>query len=225
MMGRHRYATRLYYQLSLDDLVPKKHLLRRIAEAIDFSFVYQMARPYYSCTGQPSIDPVVPFKSLPIGYIYCIRSERWLLGEVQVNMAHRWFLGYDLDEPVPDHSVLSKARVRFGMQVFEAFFTKTVDLCKDAGLANGETTFVDSTFIRANAAMKSLESAADHEPPLPPRQYVKRLFEENAGNEPPELDQPTSSACRRAPSRSVAPRARGCRPTSANAAVPTRTPA
>jgi hypothetical protein len=86
------------------------------------------------------------------------------------------------------------------MQVFEAFFTRTVDLCKDAGLVNGEATFVDSTFMRANAAMKSLQPAADYEPPLPPRQYVERLFAENASDEPPELDQlglPESSRPRR----------------------------
>ena len=70
MMGRHRFAVKIYYQLSLDDLIPKKHLLRRIAEAIDFSFVYKLARPYYSYTGQPSIDPVVLFKALLIGYLY-----------------------------------------------------------------------------------------------------------------------------------------------------------
>jgi hypothetical protein len=86
------------------------------------------------------------------------------------------------------------------MQVFEAFFTKTVDLCKDAGLVDGEATFVDSTFMRANAAMSSLESATEHEPPLPPHQYVERLFEANASDESQELDKldlPESSKPRR----------------------------
>jgi len=167
-MGRHRVAVKIYYQLSLDDLVPKNHLLHRIGDAIDFSFIYELPRPYYSYTGQPSVDPIVLFKTLLIRYLCGVTSDRRLLEEVQVNLAHRWFLGYDLDEPVPDHSVLSKARVRFGMQVFEAFFTKTMDLCKDADLVNGEATFVDSTFMRANAARSSLEPATDHEPPLPP---------------------------------------------------------
>jgi transposase len=112
MMGYRRFAPKLYYQLSLDRLVPQDHLLRHIAEVIDFSFVYPLARPCYSHTGQPSVDPVVLFKALLIGYLYGITSERRLMEEIQVNLAYRWFLGYDLDEAIPDHSVLSKARVR-----------------------------------------------------------------------------------------------------------------
>lgn len=77
--------------------------------------------------------------------------------QIQVNLAYRWFLGYDLDEDIPDHSVLSKARVRFGMEVLEAFFSRTVDLCQQAGLVRGKAAFVDSTLMRANAALASLE--------------------------------------------------------------------
>jgi transposase len=72
MTGRRQFAPKLYYQLSLDQLVPRSHLLRQIAEAIDFSFIYSLARPYYSHTGQPSVDPVVLFKTLLIGYLYGI---------------------------------------------------------------------------------------------------------------------------------------------------------
>ena len=129
MMGHRRFAPKLYYQLSLDRLVPQNHLLRLIAEVIDFSFVYPLARPYYSHTGQPSVDPVVLFKTLLIGYLYGITSERRLMEEIQVNLAYRWFLGYDLDEAIPDHSVLSKVRGRFGMEVFETFFNRSVGLC------------------------------------------------------------------------------------------------
>jgi len=107
MMGKHQFAPKLYYELSLDRLVPQDHLLRQIAEAIDFSFIYPLARPYYSYTGQPSVDPIVLFKTLLVGYLYGITSERRLMREIQVNTAYRWFLGYDLDETIPDHSVLS----------------------------------------------------------------------------------------------------------------------
>ena len=79
MMGKHRFAPKLYYQLSLDNLVPPDHLLRQISEAVDFSFVYSLARPYYSHTGQPSVDPVVIFKTLLIGYLYGTTSERRLM--------------------------------------------------------------------------------------------------------------------------------------------------
>ncbi|MDP2856640.1 MAG: IS1182 family transposase [Bacillota bacterium] len=190
MMGYRRFAPKLYYQLSLDRLVPQNHLLRRIAEVIDFSFVYPLARPYYSHTGQPSVDPVVLFKALLIGYLYGITSERRLMEEIQVNLAYRWFLGYDLDEAIPDHSVLSKARVRFGMEVFEAFFNRSVELCQAAGLVRGEAAFLDSILMQANAALASLESTDGHQPPMPARRYVEQLFAENPVR--PEEPSPTT---------------------------------
>ncbi len=133
-MGRRRSAQKLCYQLSLDRLVPQDHLLRRIAENVDFSFVRPLCRPFYSHTGQPSLDPVVLFKMLLVGYLYGITSERRLAQEVELHLAYRWFLGYDLDEPTPDHSVLSKARARFGPKVFEEFFRQSIELCRQAGL-------------------------------------------------------------------------------------------
>jgi hypothetical protein len=78
MMGQREFQSKLYYQLSLDRLVPGDHLLRHIAEGVDFSFVRPLCRPYYSHTGQPSVDPVVIFKMLLIGYLYGITSERRL---------------------------------------------------------------------------------------------------------------------------------------------------
>ena len=74
MMGKRVFAPKLYYQLSLDQLVPQNHLLRQIAAAVDFSFVYPLARSRYSHTGQPSVDPVVIFKTMLIGYLYGITS-------------------------------------------------------------------------------------------------------------------------------------------------------
>ena len=89
MMGQRQFAPKLYYQLSLDNLVPEGHLLRRIAAALDFSFVRPLCRPFYSHTGQPSVDPVVLFKTLLIGYLYGITSGRRLMNEIQVNLAYR----------------------------------------------------------------------------------------------------------------------------------------
>jgi transposase len=180
MMGKHRFAPKLYYQLSLDGLVPEDHLLRQISEAIDFSFIYPLARPYYSYTGQPSVDPIVLFKTLLVGYLYGITSERRLMREIQVNIAYRWFLGYDLDETIPDHSVLSKARVRFGMEVFEHFFKHSIELCQKAGLLSEGPVYVDTTLIQAAASMDSLRERSEGvRPPLPIREYVKRLYTEN----------------------------------------------
>ena len=133
-MGERQFETKLYYQLSLDRLVLEDHLLRRIAAAVDFSFVRPLCRPFYSHTGQPSVDPVVIFKMLLVGYLYGITSERRLAQEVSLHLAYRWFCGYDFDVPTPDHSVLSKARARLGSEVFEEFFRQSIELCRQAGL-------------------------------------------------------------------------------------------
>jgi len=215
MMGKHRFAPKLYYEFSLDRLVPQDHLLRQIAEAIDFAFVYPLARPYYSHTGQPSVDPIVLFKSLLVGFLYGITSERRLMREIQVNMAYRWFLGYDLDEIIPDHSVLSKARARFGMEVFEHFFKHSIELCQEAGLLSDGPVYVDTTLVQAAASMDSLrEKDESIKPPLPIREYVQRLYTENV---PPQEEPvpcplpPTTNQCPDSETR-VPPRYRKIRP-------------
>ena len=180
MMGQRQFAPKLYYQLSLDNLVPEGHLLRRIAAALDFSFVRPLCRPFYSHTGQPSVDPVVLFKTLLIGYLYGITSERRLMNEIQVNLAYRWFLGYDLDEGTPDHSVLSKARARFGMEVFERFFQRSIEMCREAGLLAEGPVYVDSTLIQAAASLDSMARKGElAQPPLSVSEYVHRLYQEN----------------------------------------------
>jgi transposase len=215
MMGNHQFTLKLYYQLSLDQLVPQDHSLRQIAKTIDFSFIYLLARPYYSHTGQPSVDPIILFKTLLIGYLYGITSERRLMREIQVNMAYRWFLGYDLDEVIPDHSVLSKARARFGMEVFEKFFQRSIEICEKAGLLSEGPVYVDTTLVQAAASMDSLKERDETpKPPLSVHEYVNRLYAENAtpnqenqGSPPPSSSpQPSISDTR------IPPRYRKARP-------------
>jgi hypothetical protein len=95
---------------------PPQHLVRRLAAAVDFSFVRGLTRRLYGHTGHPSADPEVLFKLWLLGYLFNITSERRLCEEAGLNLAWRWFLGYELDEALPDHSVLSKARRRFGTE-------------------------------------------------------------------------------------------------------------
>jgi transposase len=195
MMGRRDVEAKLYYQLSLDRLVPQDHLLRRIAAAVDFSFVRPLCRPFYSHTGQPSVDPVVIFKMLLVGYLYGITSERRLAEEVRLHLGYRWFLGYDFDAPTPDHSVLSKARARFGSSVFEEFFRQSIELCRQAGLLDEGPVYVDSTLIRAGASIDSLTRRAEvARPPLSVTEYLRRLDEEDADAEapPPDVEPPPS---------------------------------
>jgi len=193
MMGKRDFETKLYYNISLDRLIPQDHLLRQIAGAVDFSFVRPLCRPYYSHTGQPSVDPVVIFKMMLLGYLYGIPSERRLAEEVSLHLGYRWFLGYDFDQPTPDHSVLSKARARFGPEVFEAFFRRSIDLCGEAGLLEEGPVFVDSTLIRAGASVDSLAKRDELvRPPLSIEEYVRRLYEENEDGSPPEGEPPPS---------------------------------
>ena len=180
MNQQPRFEEKWYYGLSLDRLVPDDYLLRQIANAVDFAFVRPLCRPFYSHTGRPSVDPVVLFKMLLIGYLYGITSERRLARELSLNLGYRWFLGYDFDQPTPDHSVLSKARARFGPEVFEGFFRRSIDLCREAGLLEEGPVYVDSTLIQASAAVDLMVGRDERlQPPLSIEAYVQRLYREN----------------------------------------------
>jgi hypothetical protein len=91
----------LFYSFSLDDHVPKDHLLRGIDCFLDLSELRGQLAPFYSHTGRPSVDPVLMMRMLVIGYSFGIRSERRLCEEVHLNLAYRWFCRLGLDEPVP----------------------------------------------------------------------------------------------------------------------------
>ena len=99
------------------------------------------------------------FKMALLGYLYGLASERRLAQEVELNLAYRWFLGYDLDEATPNHSVLSKARRRFGKKVYEEFFRQVVLQCETAGLIEGTTVYLDSTLVRRRPTSIALARA------------------------------------------------------------------
>lgn len=210
MKQQPRFAAKFYYHLSLDHLVPEDHLLRQIDRAVDFAFIRPLCRPFYSHTGRPSVDPVVLFKMLLVGYLYGITSERRLARELNLNLAYRWFLGYDFDQSTPDHSVLSKARARFRPEVFEDFFHRSIDLCREAGLLEEGPVYVDSTLIQASAAVDSLVPREDHvQPPLSIEDYVQRLYAENDSpledEGPPPPEPPSLRRRRGRPSESPRP--------------------
>jgi transposase len=179
MMGRKAQAGKLFYQVSLEELVPDGHLLRRVAAAIDFAVARRLTARFYSHTGQPSVDPVVLFKMALLGYLYGLPSERRLVDEIRVNLAYRWFIGYDLDEAIPDHSVLSKARRRFGPTIYEAFFTDVVRQCERAGLIRGDRLFLDSTLVAAHADLGRVGSRELIQQLSTVGEHVADLWEEN----------------------------------------------
>jgi len=108
MLGHKTRDFKCHDTISLDELIPENNFYRRVEQCIDLSFVRDLVYDLYSDMGCPSIDPVVFFKLQLIAFFEGIRSERQLMEMVNLNLAHRWFIGYDLDEPVPDHGSLSK---------------------------------------------------------------------------------------------------------------------
>lgn len=183
-MGRRSPQPKLFYCISLEERVPEDHLLRKISEIIDFSFIYDYVRSYYSHTGSPSVDPVVIFKMALLGYLYGITSERKLAEECRLNLAFMWFLGYDFDEMPPDHSILSKARARFGREAYEQFFRHIVQVCQERGLIQGEKVFIDASVIQANASLDSLvkgEIYQEEEQRI--KEYLDEVWRENKPGE------------------------------------------
>jgi transposase len=156
MMGtKTRSFAPLPHDLSLEDLVPKDHFYRRLEATLDLSFVRELVEPLYANGGRPSVDPVVFFKLQLVMFFEDLRSERQLMGVVADRLSLRWYLGYDLQEPLPDHSSLTRIRERFGLEVFRRFFERIVEECVEAGLVWGEELFFDATKVEANASMES----------------------------------------------------------------------
>jgi transposase len=108
--------------ISVESAVPKDHFYRHLHRVLDLSFVRDLAAGCYASGGRPSIDPIVFFKLHRLMFFEGIRSERKLLEQACYNLAMRWYAGYNMDEPLPDHSLLSKIRARLGLPVFRRFF-------------------------------------------------------------------------------------------------------
>ena len=141
--------------VSLDDLVPKFHLLRKIDKSIDWRKIYPIVEGKYSKIGRPSVDPVVLVKMVLLQHIYGIRSLRQTVAEIEVNVAYRWFIGYGLTEKIPHFSTVSYNFLhRFDSEMFEEIFTLVLNEGIDSGYVKPEVIFVDSTHIKANANRK-----------------------------------------------------------------------
>ena len=110
MMGRQdRDQGQLFYEFSLDEMIPTDHLLRRInvfATAV-LADLHDQLKAFYSDIGRPSVDPELMIRMLLVGYCYGIRHERRLCQEVALHLAYRWFCKLDLDDKVPHHSTFS----------------------------------------------------------------------------------------------------------------------
>lgn len=137
-----------------DDLIPNNHLVRKIKKLVDFSFIYDIIEHLYSeDQGRPSIDPVVLFKIVFIQYLFNIRSMRRTIEEIEVNVAYRWFLGFDINTEVPHFSTFGKNYTRRfkDSTVFQDIFNAVLYQAMKEKLVKMDNIFIDSTHIKAYA--------------------------------------------------------------------------
>lgn len=158
MLGRkERDQLELYMCGSLRDLLPDDHILVRVDQVLDLSWLREAVLECYSPgSGRPGIDPEVAVRLMLAGFLLGIVHDRRLLREAQVNLAIRWFIGFGLHEALPDHSSLTRIRQRWSAERFRQIFKRTVTACVSAGIAKGEVVHVDASLIRADVSWESL---------------------------------------------------------------------
>ena len=159
MMGKpNKLEPKLFYHgISLDRRIPADHPLRNIDKLVNFNFIRSKVADLYGTRGNPSVDPAVILKLMFLAFYENVKSERALMEQLPLRLDWLWFCGYDLDEKTPDHSVISKARNRWGLEVFTDFFENILNQCVNADLVDGETIHIDSSMIDANASKDSLK--------------------------------------------------------------------
>jgi len=158
MMGhRSKVQNKLFYTaINLEQRVRKTHILRTVKRYIDFDFIYNEVKDKYGINGNESVAPPVILKMMLLLIFYNVRSERELAVTIPERLDWLWFLDYDLDDDIPNHSVLSKARSRWGAEAFKAFFERIVWQCVQAGLVDGSKLFMDSSLVQADASNNSV---------------------------------------------------------------------
>lgn len=186
MMGPRQQAQgALFYDFSIEDHVPRDHILRGIGRFVELSDIRRHLAPFYSTTGRPSVDPELMIRMLLVGYVMGVRSERRLCDEVHLNLAYRWFCRLDLTDPVPDHSTFSKNRHgRFrDSDLLRRLFEAVVARCIEEGLASGQRFAADASLIQADANRQNSSPQRDWSPenivpedaPRAVREYLETL--------------------------------------------------
>ena len=157
MVRQSKVQNKLFYTaLNLEQRVRKNHILRRVKREVDFDFIYNEVKDTYGIKGNESVAPPIILKMMLLLTFYNVRSERELMATIPERLDWLWFLDYDLDDDIPDHSLLSKARARWGVAAFKTFFERIVWQCAQAGLVDGGKLFMDSSMVQANASNNSV---------------------------------------------------------------------
>jgi len=225
MMGSKERHFAPLINVSLEELVPLDHFYRHLERTLDLSFVREFVQETYAGIGRPSIDPVVFFKLQLVMFFEGIRSERQLMRHAADRLSVLWYLGYDLGEPLPDHSSLTRIRERYGVDVFRRFFDAIVEQCQQEGLVWGKELCVDATKVKANASLDSLkprfaveahlahlfpiepnEVSEEHEQPIPQAKAASQSIEQEEVHVPMQLPTALSQEKREALSQQNAAR-------------------
>ena len=187
-MGRPQIAdAKLFYTgFNLNERVRANNPLRAIRAAIDFDFVRPLVRPFYGVRGNESIDPALLLKLMFILFYEQVPSERALMERMSERLDWLWFCGLDLESDIPDHSVISKARKRWGTGVFAEFFGRVLSQCVEANLVDGKLVHVDSSIIAANADKTKLKTVLR----LACQEFYGRLEEQSPEPPPAPTEDP-----------------------------------
>lgn len=199
MMGiASRPDAKLFYtDINIAERIPAGHFLRQVEKIVDFSFVRAQVAHLYGRRGHESVDPAVVLKLMFLLFYENVASERSLMEQLAWRLDWLWFCGYDLDSQIPDHSIISKARRRWGPEVFQSFFANILDQCMAAGLVDGRTVHVDSSLIEASADRQRLQPAL-----RVCGQQLYQQLEEQA--QTPAVEQPTPPVQESAPANQPA---------------------
>ena len=156
MQGRKSFEEKLFTNFQLSDRVPHDNFYRKLKETLDLRFVYETTAKYYGTEGQESIDPIVFFKLMLVGYLENLASDRRIISTASLRLDILFFIGYNIDEPLPWHSTLSRTRQLYGEDIFKQLFKNVLKQCIDKGMVAGRRQAIDSALIKANASMDSL---------------------------------------------------------------------
>jgi transposase len=156
MQGKKQYTEQLFKTFQLSERVPEDNFYRRLKDLLDLKWLYATTKKYYGTEGQQSIDPVVFFKLILIGYLENLGSDRRIINTVSMRLDMLFFIGYDIDEALPWHSTLSRTRQLYGDMVFKELFKQVLKQCIDKGMVAGRRQAIDSVAVKANASMSKL---------------------------------------------------------------------
>ena len=156
-MGQHERQQEMWVEpVNLGRLIEEDAPLRKISRVLRLDFVRQEVAGFYGRNGHESIDPVIIVKLMLLLFLDNVASERELMRVTAMRIDYRWFLGYDLTDAVPHHSVLSKARARWGVETFQRLFEQVVTQCVEAGFVNASRIHLHRSLGDAHAAVKTV---------------------------------------------------------------------